>query len=133
MAAELKLRVPLPMATAIDYLLQATKAIAEAHAAGIVHRDLKPANLFVTKRRYGSPLIKALDFGISKSQGSGVEPSLTATSAVMGSPFYMSPEQVRSSRSVDPRSDIWALGIILHELLTGRPAFHAETASALFA
>jgi serine/threonine protein kinase len=133
LGAVLSTRGPLPIADATDYLLQAMEAVAEAHAIGIVHRDLKPANLFLTSRRDGSALVKVLDFGISKAtQGEGGL-SLTSTSAVMGSPLYMSPEQVRSAKDVDARADIWALGVILHELLVGAPPFHADTASALFA
>ena len=116
---------------AIEFLLQAGEAIAEAHALGIVHRDLKPANLFVTRRVDGSPCIKVLDFGISKLTlpGSAAAPELgmTKTSTVMGSPLYMSPEQMSSSRNVDMRTDIWALGVILYETLTGRVPFEAET------
>jgi serine/threonine-protein kinase len=111
--------------------VQACEAIAEAHALGIVHRDLKPANLFVAQRADGSPLVKVLDFGISKAgsvDGLGVaQASMTATSAIMGSPLYMSPEQMRSSKVVDHRTDIWSLGVILNELLTGQPAFEAES------
>jgi serine/threonine-protein kinase len=121
----------LPLEIAVDYVLQASHAIAEAHARGIVHRDLKPSNLFVTTRSDGSPLVKVLDFGISKALNPEVDaPSsanLTATSAIMGSPLYMSPEQVRNAKQVDARTDIWALGVILHELLTGAPAFSADT------
>jgi len=121
----------LPVEDAVDYVLQASHAIAEAHARGIVHRDLKPSNLFVTTRSNGTPLIKVLDFGISKALSADVDvPSsanLTATSAIMGSPLYMSPEQVRNAKQVDARTDIWALGVILHELLTGAPAFIADT------
>ena len=116
---------------AVDYVLQASHAIAEAHARGIVHRDLKPSNLFVTTRSDGTPLVKVLDFGISKALNPDVDvPSaanLTATSAIMGSPLYMSPEQVRNAKQVDARTDIWALGVILHELLTGAPTFSADT------
>jgi serine/threonine protein kinase len=114
---------------AIEFLLQACEAIAEAHALGIVHRDLKPANLFVTRRVDGSPCIKVLDFGISKLTLPGAVPELgmTKTSTVMGSPLYMSPEQMSSSRNVDMRTDIWALGVILYETLTGRVPFEAET------
>ncbi|MET0591916.1 MAG: serine/threonine-protein kinase [Polyangiaceae bacterium] len=121
----------LPIEDAVDYVLQASHAIAEAHARGIVHRDLKPSNLFVTTRSDGTALVKVLDFGISKALNPEVDvPSsanLTATSAIMGSPLYMSPEQVRNAKQVDARTDIWALGVILHELLTGAPAFSADT------
>ncbi|MFZ5892720.1 MAG: serine/threonine protein kinase [Myxococcota bacterium] len=121
---------PLAVADAVDYLLQASEAIAEAHALGIVHRDLKPANLFIIRRADGSPCIKVLDFGISKmtsTGGSGAELGMTRTHAIMGSPLYMSPEQLASTRDVDARADIWALGTILYELITGRVPFQADT------
>ena len=119
------MRVP----DAVEFVLQACEAIAEAHALGIVHRDLKPANLFVTRRVDGSPCVKVLDFGISKltAPGSTSDMGMTKTSTVMGSPLYMSPEQMSSTRNVDARTDIWALGIILYEVLTGRVPFEAET------
>lgn len=127
----------LPTGEAVGYVLQACEAIAEAHGAGIVHRDLKPSNLFLTKRRDGTPLIKVLDFGISKVASSatndGPVTDLTSTMAIMGSPVYMSPEQVRSSKTVDARTDIWSLGVILHELLTGKPVFVSESATELLA
>jgi len=114
---------------AVEFVLQACEAIAEAHALGIVHRDLKPANLFVTRRVDGSPCVKVLDFGISKLTvpGSTSDMGMTRTSTVMGSPLYMSPEQMSSTRNVDARTDIWALGIILYEVLSGRVPFEAET------
>jgi len=111
---------------AVAFVLQACEAIAEAHALGIIHRDLKPQNLFVTRRVDGKPLVKVLDFGISKTIDTQSGMALTRTSSIMGSPLYMSPEQMRSSKSVDQRSDIWALGVILYELLTGRVPFEAE-------
>ena len=117
---------PLPIESAADYVLQACEALAEAHSLGIIHRDLKPQNLFLTQSVGGAALVKVLDFGISKMT-MGIDSSLTQTSTVMGSPLYMSPEQMRSARNADARSDIWALGVILFELLTGDVPFNAET------
>jgi serine/threonine-protein kinase len=136
LSAVLRSRHRLQPLEATDYLLQACEAIAEAHSLGIVHRDLKPANLFLTRRADGSSLVKVLDFGISKINpvgGGASSGGVTATTAVMGSPLYMSPEQVRSSKSVDARTDVWSLGVILHELLTGRTAFEADTLPAVLA
>jgi serine/threonine-protein kinase len=133
LAKVVKTRGALPGQEAIDYVLQACEALAEAHVAGIVHRDLKPANLFLTKRADGSACIKVLDFGISKIALAGDgEQGMTQTSAMMGSPNYMAPEQLKSARNVDPRTDIWALGMVLYELLTGEVAFKAETVPELY-
>jgi eukaryotic-like serine/threonine-protein kinase len=118
---------PLPVADAVEHVLQACEAVAEAHALGIVHRDLKPANLFLTRRPDGTPSIKVLDFGISKSTSAGSQGGMTRTATLMGSPFYMSPEQLASAKNVDPRTDIWALGVTLFELLTGRLPFDGES------
>jgi len=115
---------------AVDFVLQACEALAEAHALGIVHRDLKPANLFLTKLADGTACVKVLDFGISKvtqPSSSGQDFGMTKTQAIMGSPLYMSPEQMASSRDVDGRSDIWAVGTILYELITGHVPFMADT------
>jgi serine/threonine protein kinase len=125
--ATLQVQGPLVPDVAATYVMQACDAIAEAHEAGVVHRDLKPANLFLTKRANGSPCIKVLDFGISKSLSDEQLNSMTKTSAIMGSPYYMSPEQMRSSKNVDGRTDIWALGVILYQLSTGRVPFPGET------
>ncbi len=123
---------------AVDFVLQAGEAIAEAHSLGIVHRDLKPANLFCIRRRDGQLSIKVLDFGISKltaaAQGASTgnrEMSMTKTTAVVGSPVYMSPEQMQSSKGVDHRTDIWSIGVILYELLTGHIPFDASTVTEL--
>jgi eukaryotic-like serine/threonine-protein kinase len=120
---------PLPHASAADWIMQACEAVAEAHAAGIVHRDLKPENLFLTRAVGGAPKVKVLDFGVSKAvQGpSGDLLGLTRTRAMLGSPLYMSPEQMRSSRDVDSRSDIWAMGVVLFQLLTARWPFEADS------
>jgi serine/threonine-protein kinase len=109
---------------AVEYVLQTCEAIGEAHAAGIIHRDLKPANLFLTKTPGGLPCIKVLDFGVSKHTGADI--ALTKESEALGSPLYMSPEQMQASKDVDARSDIWALGVILYELLASTTPFHAE-------
>ncbi len=122
---------------ALTFLLQACDAVAEAHVQGIVHRDLKPANLFLSRQLDGSSIIKVLDFGISKltmPAGPGtLNPSLTRTSYLLGSPTYMSPEQLKNARDVDGRADIWALGIILFELVVGRTPFEAESMAELSA
>ena len=119
----------LPIREAIDYMLQACDAIAEAHAAGVVHRDLKPHNLFVTRGRDGEPFIKVLDFGLAKDlspiKDAAKSGELTQTNVMLGSPLYMSPEQVRSSRDVDRRTDVWSLGATLYHLVAGVPPFVA--------
>jgi serine/threonine protein kinase len=171
----------LPVRDAVDYVLQACEAIAEAHGLGVVHRDLKPANLFLTTRVDGSPSVKVLDFGVSKTtialpddetprrdflddtappslprmpvsssgpigkvegEVSGSAPdragadrtlpsrgtaAVTQTHAFLGSPRYAAPEQLRSAGDTDARADVWALGVILHELVNGEPPFDGET------
>lgn len=106
----------------VEYVLQACAALAEAHALGIAHRDLKPANLFLTRRVDGSPCVKVLDFGISKLISQD-QAALTKTGGMLGSPLYMSPEQLTNSKQVDARTDLWSLGVIMYELLSGSPPF----------
>jgi serine/threonine-protein kinase len=132
--AWIKDRGPLPVEQAVEFVLQACEALAEAHAVGIVHRDLKPANLFCVRRADGLLSIKVLDFGISKmSQLSGsAQSAMTQVASLMGSPLYMSPEQMKSAKDVNPQTDIWAMGIVLFELLSGRLPFLAESLPELF-
>lgn len=115
---------------AIDLVIQACVALAEAHSIGIVHRDIKPTNLFLTSRPDGSLLLKVLDFGISKAPSDG-ELALTQTWSLLGSPAYMSPEQMRSAHDVDGRTDIWSLGAVLYEALEGRLPFAASSFSEM--
>jgi serine/threonine protein kinase len=127
----------IPIDDACEMALQACEALAEVHAAGIVHRDLKPSNLFVTRRADGSPAVKLLDFGISKltsgRDDSTADPGLTATATIMGSPSYMSPEQLKSTKEVDPRTDVWSLGAVLYEAITGKQAFRGESVPQVIA
>ena len=129
-------RGPLPVDEAVGLILQACDAVAEAHELGIVHRDLKPSNLFVIERPDGTPMLKVLDFGLSKTERARKwteDAELTQPAVRLGSPRYMSPEQVRDPRAVDGRSDIWALGAILQELLTGTAVFRARGEDAVLA
>jgi serine/threonine-protein kinase len=119
-------RGALPPEEAALYALHACEALAEAHALGIVHRDLKPDNLYLTCANDGSPCVKVLDFGVSKLLGDE-SPTMTTTGAIVGSPLYMSPEQINASRDVDGRTDIWSLGVILHQLVTGVCPFEGST------
>jgi serine/threonine-protein kinase len=118
-------RGKLPVEEAVDYVLQACVAVAEAHSLGIVHRDLKPSNLFLVGA-HGIGTVKVLDFGISKMSVQG-EGDMTQSESVLGSPAYMSPEQMTSSRDVDSRTDIWALGVILYELIAGKQPFSGDS------
>lgn len=127
LGAELQQRGSLPVGEACGLMLEALDALARAHAAGIVHRDIKPENLFLTKRPDGSHRLKVLDFGISKQMGEADELSLTKTSEWIGTPLYMSPEQMEAPRKADARSDIWSLGAVLYELISGKPPYEAES------
>jgi eukaryotic-like serine/threonine-protein kinase len=121
-------------AVALDYIVQICEGLAEAHSHGIVHRDLKPSNLFVTKRHDGTDLIKILDFGISKwSTHEEQLDELTQTGVVLGSPKYMAPEQLFGSATVDARADVWSIGAIFYEMLTGRPPYDFPTLTRICA
>jgi serine/threonine protein kinase len=120
----------LPVPWAAEMMMQTAEALAEAHSIGIVHRDVKPTNLFVTWRPDGSALVKVLDFGIARAPV-GTDLVLTQTQSLLGTPAYMSPEQMRSARMVDARSDIWSLGTVMYELIEGRRPFEAESFSEM--
>jgi serine/threonine-protein kinase len=127
-------RGPLPISEAVDLVIQACEGISEAHARGIIHRDVKPANLFLAERADGWPTLKILDFGISKARLAAPDGELVdftssrkiKTMSLLGSPYYMSPEQLRSTRDVDRRTDVWSLGVVLFELLTAKTPFVAN-------
>ena len=124
---------PLRVEDAVEYVMQACEALAVAHCHGVVHRDIKPENLFLVER-HGLPSVKLLDFGISKVALTGAEaPSRLTGELTLGTPCYMSPEQIRSTATVDARSDQWSLGVVLYELLAGIEAFRADSVSAMCA
>lgn len=132
LASLLETGTRLSVETAVDYVMQACEGLASAHALGIVHRDIKPENLFLTASAPGAPsVIKLLDFGISKVDLTMPQPqgsrAMAQTTTLLGSPRYMSPEQIRNSTQVDARADIWALGCVLYELFTGHPAYNAPS------
>lgn len=133
---EIRERRPLRVDEIVDYVLQATKALSEAHAIGLVHRDLKPQNLFLAKGRDGVSRIKVLDFGLAKElqqTESKDQSQVTTDNMLLGSPQFMSPEQVRAPSEVDARSDIWSLGATLYQLFTGEPPFVSATVFGLLA
>jgi serine/threonine-protein kinase len=129
LADEIAARGALPVAEAVELVMQASVGLAAAHASGLVHRDIKPANLFVTRRPTGAPVVKVLDFGLSKVENAHIE--LTSSATSFGTPQYMSPEQTRSSKHVDARTDQHALALVLFELATGKRAFDAPSPTAV--
>jgi serine/threonine-protein kinase len=137
LAEVLKVRGPLPVSEAVDYIIQACEGVAEGHALGIVHRNLRPTTLVVTRRSDGSPLVKVFDFAAAEALH--VDPftersvSLVGTSAILSSLPYLSPEQIRDPHDVDVRADVYALGTILHELLSGRAVYRGDNAPSLLA
>jgi serine/threonine-protein kinase len=131
---ELQMSGRLRIDEAADYIIEACDGLAAAHAKGVVHRDVKLANLFLALRADGERAVKLLDFGVSKLQAEACDDiDLTRTAAMIGSPLYMSPEQIRDPRTVDHRADIWSLGVVLHKLLTGQAPFAGQTTTALCA
>ncbi|MCC6647526.1 MAG: serine/threonine protein kinase [Polyangiaceae bacterium] len=132
LADELRARGALPPDEAVSYLLEAAHGVAEAHARGIVHRDLKPSNLLLAPLPDGRRRARVIDFGIAKLADDSLDP-LTRSDALLGSPAYMSPEQIRDPRDVDARADIWSLGVVLYELLSGALPFEGFTTSGLLA
>ena len=117
-------RAPLSVEDAVSYVVQACAGVAAAHDLGIVHRDLKPGNLFLDASNAGAPIVRVLDFGLAKTIAPHLTTDITASQETLGTLAYMSPEQVRSTRDVDARTDVWALGVILYRLLMGHPPFH---------
>jgi eukaryotic-like serine/threonine-protein kinase len=134
LSARIRSRIRLTPAEAYPIVHQLLEALAAAHSAGIIHRDLKPDNVYLLKSRGGkADFVKLLDFGISKfnqlSGDSGF--SMTRTGAVMGTPYYMAPEQAKGSRALDHRVDLYAAGVILYEAVTGEVPFNADTFNEL--
>lgn len=129
----IKRRGHLPVGEACSYMVQVCEALAEAHGKGIVHRDLKPANLFLATRPNNKTTVKVLDFGISKVSEAGDGAELTLASSILGTPLYMAPEQISSSRGVDGRADLWSFGVCLHRMLCGSVPFDADSLPMLAA
>lgn len=133
LAERLRRTGPLPCTQAIDFIVQAAKPLAQMHDAGIVHRDVKPSNLFLERDADDKERIKLLDFGVAafKQPVARADSALTWSEMIVGTPRYMAPEQIASSRQVDARADVWALGVTLYELLSGAPPFDGATVLAV--
>jgi serine/threonine-protein kinase len=131
-ATILEQRGRLPVAEACDIVIEACDALADAHARGMVHRDLKPGNLFAARAPDGRTRVKVLDFGLSKVAAQNRQVALTSTGTILGTPHYMAPEQLKSSKDADARADIWSLGVILYELLSGKEPFDGTSFGMLF-
>ncbi|MGC4087703.1 MAG: serine/threonine-protein kinase [Polyangiaceae bacterium] len=121
---------PLGLVRAVDCVREACSAMQAAHAAGIVHRDLKPENLFLSRLPDGSEVLKVIDFGVSKRPSDTQVRSFTEAGRSLGSPHYMAPEQISTPEAVDARADVWSLGVVLFELLTGKLPYDGETVAA---
>jgi len=132
-AGVLKAEGRLEPTRAARLVIQAARAVAAAHEQGIIHRDLKPENLYLTRREDGSEWVKVLDFGIAKFRDSLAKhaPNLTATGTVLGTPYYMAPEQARGAKDLSEQADIYSMGVILYELLCGEPPFTASSYNEL--
>jgi serine/threonine-protein kinase len=121
----------LPIRDAVDIATQVLRGLVRAHAAGIIHRDLKPENVFLCRRDDGSTLAKIVDFGISKLSHGRAAKTLTRRGTVLGTAYYMAPEQAQAAEGVDHRADLYGAGTILFEMLTGRPPHMAPTHEAV--